>query len=98
MVGIDYRDIQSPSPNMTIYNFFRNDFSATSWTEMYYTLLNGAYFLPFIPANSYALRFEYVKKPTTLSVYTDTCTLPDTYSLSTIPYLATGEMLYNRGE
>jgi len=28
----------------------------------------------------------------------DTATIPDAYSKSTIPYLAIGEMLYQRGE
>lgn len=95
---MDYRDLQAPAPNSALYNFFRSDYSVTEWEEMYYTIVHGDYFLPFIPSNSYAIRFEYVMAPTTLTLSSDLVTLPDTYSLSTIPYLATGEMLYNRGE
>lgn len=37
-------------------------------------------------------------KPTQLVSPTDILTIPDDYSLNTIPYMAVSEMLMNRGE
>lgn len=45
------------------------------------------------------IRMRYQKTPDVFTSPTDQATIPDTdYALSTIPYLAVAEMLYNRGE
>jgi hypothetical protein len=42
------------------------------------------------------ITIEYQKKPEQLTAHTDALTIPDEYSLSTIPYLAVSEMMANR--
>lgn len=64
----------------------------------FYTIKDATYLIVFslnTTADSILLRYE--KLPTTLTAGTDTVTIPnDTYAKSTIPYLATAELLYNR--
>jgi len=46
--------------------------------------------------NGQPISFEYQKKPDQLINPTDLLTIPDDYSLNTIPYMAVSEMLANR--
>jgi hypothetical protein len=67
--------------------------------EYYYSVIDARWLLFIIPSVSgRMLGFEYQKTVATLLNGTDTLTIPDEYSLSTIPYLAVSEMMYNRGE
>ncbi len=98
MVGVDYRDVKNQVLNQQLYRFFRADYSIANNQERYFTLVHGQYFLPFLPQSGYALRFEYQKTPTPLVLSSDISSIPDQYVLNTVPYLATGEMLFNRWE
>jgi hypothetical protein len=67
--------------------------------EWYYSLLRGSFVFFLVPQTSgQPISFEYQKKPTQLTATTDVLTIPDDYSLNTIPYIAVAEMLMNRGE
>lgn len=62
-------------------------------------MLRGQYILFLVAQLSgQPISIDYQKKPTQLSDVTDVLTIPDEYSLNTIPYLAVSEMLANRGE
>jgi len=97
MIGMDYRDFKESLLNQTTFQVQRND-SFLNVGEVYYAIVNGVYFLPFVPATGKNIRFEYQKLPTTLINTGDIATIPDTYVLSTVPYLAVSEFLFNRGE
>lgn len=97
MIGMDYRDFKESLLNQTTFQVQRTD-SFLNVGEIYYTIVNGLYFLPFSPWSGFNIRFEYQKLPTTLIDIADIATIPDTYVLSTIPYIAVSEMLFNRGE
>ena len=97
MIGMDYRDFKESLLNQTTFQVQRSDSFLNVW-ELYYTIVNGLYFLPFSPWSEFNIRFEYQKLPTRLINTTDLVTVPDTYALSTIPYVAVSEMLFNRWE
>lgn len=97
MIGMDYRDFKESLLNQTTFQVQRSDSFLNVW-EIYYTIVNGVYFLPFSPWTGFNIRFEYQKLPTTFNLITDLATVPDTYALSTIPYIAVAEMLFNRWE
>lgn len=64
----------------------------------FYTLI-GDYILLFNKNNTGdQIHLRYEKKATKMVNSTDTTTIPEDYAESTIPYLALGELLYNRGE
>jgi len=94
MIGIDYRDFKETVLNLTSYNVQRQ---TINW-EYYYTIINGLYILAFAPVSGNNIRFEYQKLPTTMTLTSDLVTIPDTYCLNTIPYIAVSEFLFNRGE
>lgn len=102
LVGIDDRDLASPIPNSSIYRFFfdRSYSNSTGLgMEWYYSMLRWQYVFFLVPqTNSQPISFEYQIKPTQLSATTDLLTVPDEYSLNTIPYMACAEMLANRME
>jgi hypothetical protein len=59
--------------------------------------MRGQYIFFVVPQiDDQPISFEYQKKPTQLVDTTDVLTVPDDYSLNTIPYLAVSEMLANR--
>ena len=99
---IDNRDLTAPVPNSYIHRFFNErGYSDTSWVwkDWYYSILRGKFILYLVPQTNWqALSFEYQKQPTQLSATTDVLTIPDDYSLNTIPYMAIAEMMANRGE
>ena len=95
MYGVDYRDVRNQQLNQQLYQFTQAD-NISNVSEKYYTIVKGTYLLPFLGLTGYALRFEYVEAPTRLVNSSDISSLPDDYVLSTVPYLATGEMLFNR--
>ena len=65
----------------------------------FYTIIDGTYFVIFNRNNTGdQIHLRYEKTATTMSASADLATIPDAYSKSTIPYLAIGEMLYNRWE
>lgn len=66
----------------------------------FYAIKDLAYILVYqINANAMPLLFRYEKIPTAMTATTDECFIPNmTYAKATIPYLAIGEMFYNRGE
>jgi hypothetical protein len=67
--------------------------------EWYYSLLKGQYIFFLVPQTTgQPISFEYQMAPTALSATTDLLTIPDSYSLNTIPYMAAAEILINRGE
>lgn len=102
LVGIDDRDLTSPIPNSSIYRFFFDRSYSNStwlWMEWYYSLLRWQFVFFLVPqTNDQPISFEYQKAPTQLSATTDVLTIPDDYSLNTIPYIAVAEMMANRWE
>lgn len=100
MIGFDYRDYREPTLNRDIFRLFRDE-SVWANREYYYTLITdtaGTFFLPMLPVNGNAIRFDYQKMPDTLALTTDVCVIPDQFARRTVPYLASAEVLYNRGE
>lgn len=102
LIGIDDRDLASPTPNSYLYRFFfdRGYSNNTGLgQEWYYSMIRGQFVLFMLPqTNSQPVSFEYQKSPTQLVNTTDVLTIPDDYSLNTIPYMAVAEMLANRME
>ncbi len=101
LVALDQRDIINESwTSFFLQRFFRNDFSADiTNTEYYYSIIDTTYFIFIGPNVSWRmLRLDYQTKPTQLVDPTDVLTIPDEYSLNTIPYLAIAEMMFNRWE
>lgn len=65
----------------------------------FYTIIDGTYFVIFNRNNTGdQIHLRYEKLATEMTASGSLATIPDAYSKSTIPYLAIGEMLYNRGE
>lgn len=66
----------------------------------FYTIKDGTQLIVFqLNNNDQPIRLRYEKLPTTMTLSTDEATIAnDIYAKTTIPYLAVGEMLYNRGE
>lgn len=114
MIPFDYRDFREPTQNSFIWRFYRDDFNmyygeyyyTIIETNITYTPVSTGIattkhvklFVPFLPQSGNAIRMEYNAKPTTLTLSTDVCDIPDEYCLTTIPYLATSMMLQVRGE
>lgn len=102
LVGVDDRDLTSPIPNSSIYRFFfdRSYSNSTGLgMEWYYSLIRGQFVFFLVPqTNNQPISFEYQKAPTQLVNPTDVLTIPDDYSLNTIPYMAVSEMMANRWE
>ncbi len=98
LMGFDLRDYFEPQLNSYIFRYQQDDWNLLNQQELYYSIVDGTYFLPFMPASGNAIRFEYQKSPTQLAATSDIATIPDAYCLNIIPYFATSEMLFNRGE
>lgn len=102
LISVDNRNLSSPVPDSYIYRFFYDKWYSTwtwVWKEWYYSLMRWRFVLFLVPQiNSQAISFEYQKKPTQLVNPGDALTIPDDYSLNTIPYMAVSEMLANRGD
>ena len=66
----------------------------------FYTIKDGAYLIIFNREQTWWLiRVRYEKVPTSMSSSSDNATIDnDIYAQTTIPYIAVGEMLFNRGE
>jgi hypothetical protein len=64
----------------------------------FYVFIDDSYMVPFNLNNTGdKVHLRYEKIPTVMSLTTDTATIPnDQYAIMTIPYMAIGEMLYNR--
>ena len=98
LIPIDTRDLSNTSQNSMLYPYlFNNSYSINS--EWYYTVIQNIYILYIVPQLQWqAISMEYQKKPTNLSSTTDLLSIPDEYSLNTIPYMAISEMMANRWE
>mgnify|MGYP006266546777 CR=1 FL=1 len=100
LIGIDNRDLVAQTPNSYIYQFFYDRaYSGALWLnkEWYYSMMRGQFILFLVPQqNAQPVSVEYQMKPTQLVDTTDALTIPDDYSLNTIPYMAVSEMLANR--
>ena len=83
-------------------SYANNSYLKNNWyqTKPFYALKDNQYLLVYqLNANNMPLLFRYEKMPATMVNTTDECFIPNiTYAKATIPYLAIGEMLYNRGE
>ena len=79
-------------------NYIRD--TNTEWDNIdaFYTIKDGTYLLICnINIISAQIRFRYEKNPTEMTDNSSVCTIDnDIYAKTTIPYLAVGEMLYNR--
>lgn len=97
---IDSRDILNPTLSGYAQTYFNASYGDIYSGDWYYSLLRAQYIFPMIlgSTTSIPLSIEYQKKPTQLVNTTDLLTVPDEYSLNTIPYLAVAEMMANRGE
>lgn len=102
LISVDDRDLNSPTPNSYLYRFFFDRWYSNNtwlWQEWYYSIIRWQFILFMVPQQDWqAISFEYQKKPTQLSANTDVLTIPDEYSLNTIPYMAIAEMMANRWE
>ena len=100
LIWIDDRDLSNPITGWYVNNFFWNWYNwYWLWREYYYSIIRGQFILYLVPqVNNQPLSFEYQKKPTQLSAVTDVLSIPDDYSLTTIPQMAMAEMMANRGE
>jgi len=79
--------------SQTIYNDFIR-------LNPFYTIIDETYLVPFNLNNTGdKIHLRYLKKPTAMSATTDTATISDDeFALSTLPYIACGELLFNRWE
>lgn len=101
MIWIDSRDLANPVPTSYLYQYLSPNMNTIQRVgESYYTLVRWQYFFPLTgQVNPWsAISFEYQMKPTQLVNESDLVTIPDEYSLNTIPYMAVAEMMANRGE
>lgn len=93
-----WEDLNSNKGN----NFNRTDsqgFRSNTIMSPFYTIIDGTYFVIFNRNNTGdQIHLRYEKLATAMTVSGSIATIPDAYSRSTIPYLAIGEMLYNRWE
>lgn len=84
-VGYNYTDVQG--------------FRSQREVRPFYTIVDGTYFLIFNRSNTASqIHLRYEKIATEMTASGSLATIPDAYSKATIPYLAIGEMLYNRWE
>lgn len=70
------------------------------YSKPFYTLINSTEFIVWnLNQQDAMIRLRYEKRPTTMTLTTDTTTIDnDTYSTLILPYLAIAELLYSRGE
>ena len=100
MIPIDQRDVVKELRKIGIDSWGT---AYSSWnnlmTQGMYWIIDGTY-MAFIPDSitGNSVQLTYQKKATALVNPTDLLTIPDEYSLTTIPYIAVWEMLFNRGE
>lgn len=97
-----YRDLVPAMKGYTPIDLVQSNTSTPiQYTRVapFYTLWEG-YFVPFFIDNTgWMFCLQYDKVPTELSAVSDTATIDnDIWAKSSIPYLAGGEMLFNRGE
>ncbi len=101
MIPIDQRDVVKELRRLGLIDAYGTAWS--NWnnlvTQGMYWIIDGTY-LAFVPdsISGNSVRLTYQKKATQLVETTDLVTIPDEYSLTTIPYIAVGELLWNRGE
>jgi len=90
----------SKGRNNRYNNRNNNDIGSHYLGNAFYSIKDNTYLIVF-NANQTGdmIRFRYEKLPTTMTLTTDTATISnDIFALWTIPYIAIGELLYNRGE
>ncbi len=100
LIWIDDRDLTNPISSSYLYNFF-TDWYNWNWQgrEWYYSIIRWQFILFITPQVDWnPISLEYQVKPTELVDPTDVLTIPDEYSLTTIPYMAVAEMIINRWE
>lgn len=70
------------------------------YTRPFYTIKDNTYLILWnVQDTGWMIHLRYEKKPTTLSAVSDLCTIDnDSYCQLILPYLACGELLYNRWE
>lgn len=101
LIPIDQRDVVKEFRRIGMIDAIGTAYN--SWnnlvTQGMYWIIDGTY-VAVIPntESGKSIQLTYQKKATQLSATTDLLTVPDDYSLTTIPYIAVGEMLFNRGE
>jgi hypothetical protein len=97
--GVDYRDFHNMLSENNYFSFWGSSANSIYYEWRYfYVLAPQWYILVYWPnTDSKSLQLSYQKKPATMTESVDS-TVPDDYALSTIPYLAVWEMLFNRGE
>jgi len=102
--GLQYDEIFESQKGDTWYNF--GYITNAMWgvpmynTNPFYTIYDNKYIIPFnIMSNGWSLLLRYEKKPTVMTVSTDTLTIDnDEFGKLAILYLQIWEMLYNRWE
>ena len=91
----DLNSIKTGNYNYTNAQWFRSQREVAP----FYTIIDGTYFVIFNRNNTGdQIHLRYEKLATEMTVSGSLATIPDAYSKATIPYLAIGEMLYNRWE
>lgn len=81
-------------------NTTRWPFSEPYRQRPFYAIKDDTYLITYnLDDNDLMIHLRYEKSPTTMSAGSDTATISnDLFAKTTIPYLAVGEMLYNRWE
>jgi hypothetical protein len=102
---LDYKDYRNLFLDMKSFkstarnNYFNDGYDYGQSRVPCYTIIQGQYLLPVnINSSARPIVLQYNKLPTLMTLAANTCTVPDRWSLSTIPYVAVAEMFYNRGE
>lgn len=96
-----FEDLNSYKVNYAYTNnnntYSYNDFL---FIRPFYTLVDGKYLVPFQLNNpGDMIHLRYTAKPARMTNATDNLSIPDDdFALSTVPYVAVGEMLFNRWE
>lgn len=98
-----YDDIFERLNGVKLYgNRSENNYNINSWyrTKPFYSIKDNQYLLVYqINDVDIPMVLRYEKLPTAMVNTTDECFIPnEIYAKATIPYLAIGEMLYNRWE
>lgn len=98
LISVDSRDLVNSVPGSYIYQYF-NNYGSNFTREFYYSMMKGKYVLFLLnQVDNQPVMMDYQVRPTQLENDIDILTIPDDYALSTIPYIATAEMMANRGE
>lgn len=97
----NYDDVfESLRDNKGLPQYRFRDAHWRGYDKPFYVIKDGKYMIPYnINTSGNELRLRYEMKPNILINADDVCIIPDdVYAITTVPYLAVGETMYNRWE